>query len=164
MSTDITPALMSRDDVLTIRWDRIVTRDDGTVWALCVADTGQPVALALDEEHAEALAGALLDGEDGEEVVHPSYRDGVRDALAAAAREVERAAGTTGPAALASAIRMMGTTGRLAQDGPVQVHNDDARIAELEAAREQLAAATWPTRAARRLADDARPTTEGSAT
>ncbi|WP_160051442.1 hypothetical protein [Nocardiopsis sp. FR26] len=52
------------------RWDRIVTRDeDGTTWVLCTTETKQPVALALDEEHAEALAGSLLDTDDGEELL-----------------------------------------------------------------------------------------------
>jgi multidrug resistance efflux pump len=38
----------------------------------------------------------------------------------------------------------------------------DALTDELADAREALAAATWPARAARRLADDAHPTTERS--
>ncbi|MEV2277742.1 hypothetical protein AB0I72_19360 [Nocardiopsis sp. NPDC049922] len=53
-----------------------------------------------------------------------SYRDGVRDALNAAAREVERADGSS-PQTLATAIRMMGTAGELAQDGPIQVDAGD---------------------------------------
>jgi uncharacterized protein VirK/YbjX len=40
----------------------------------------------------------------------------------------------------------------------------DALTDELDAAREALAAATWPTRAAQRLENDARPTTERSTT
>jgi hypothetical protein len=40
-------------------------------------------------------------------------------------------------------------------------YRDGVRDALAAAAREALAAATWPTRAARRLANDARPTTGG---
>ncbi|MEU0492587.1 hypothetical protein ABZ249_25450 [Nocardiopsis sp. NPDC006139] len=71
-------------------WDNATTRDEnGVTWVMCVAaDTGRPIALALDEEHAEALAGALLDTEDGEQVP-PA---GLEDAIAAATEAVRDAA------------------------------------------------------------------------
>jgi hypothetical protein len=113
----------------TARWDQEVIHDaDGTATVCCLTEDGQPVALLLDEELTEALAGALLDTEDGEEVDGaPTYRDGVADALAAAAREVEHATDAS-PATLAAAIRMMGTAGPLAQDGPVRVHEDGEQV------------------------------------
>lgn len=149
------------------RWDSSAVSDDATgeTSVLCTTDTGQPVALQLNAEDTEALAGILLDTDDGEQVdpcacgtasivcacgdtrcpscdptcqqQSPTYRDGVRDALAAAAREAERANPYAGPAALATAIRMMGTAGPLAQDGPVQVHDDDGFRDRIAAAIER---------------------------
>ncbi|WP_017599215.1 hypothetical protein [Nocardiopsis lucentensis] len=57
-----------RTTPVTARWDRLADRsDDDTTWVYCVAETGQPVALVLDEEHAEALAGSLLGNEDDDQ-------------------------------------------------------------------------------------------------
>jgi hypothetical protein len=72
---------------VTARWDQEVIHDaDGTATVCCLAEDGQPVALVLDEELTEALAGALLDTEDGEEVEGPAEAAGLRDRIAAAAR------------------------------------------------------------------------------
>ncbi|WP_435109410.1 hypothetical protein [Nocardiopsis synnemataformans] len=70
---------------VTARWDRITTRDEnGVTWVLCTTDPGQPVALRLDEEHAEALAGSLLGTDDGEEVETPADHAAIRARIAEA--------------------------------------------------------------------------------
>jgi hypothetical protein len=66
-----------RDDAttpMTARWDKLVSRDeDGTVWVMCVAEDGRPIALQLDTEHAEALGGSLIGDE--EDDVQALYED-----------------------------------------------------------------------------------------
>lgn len=70
-----------------VYWDKLVERDDTTreTTVYCVTGSGHPVALALDEEHAEALAGSLLDTPDGEDV-EPAAGADLRDELIARVR------------------------------------------------------------------------------
>lgn len=58
-------------EVLVARWDRTVIHPDpdsgdDTVVCCLTADRSQPVALLLSDDHREALAGALLDADDGQ--------------------------------------------------------------------------------------------------
>lgn len=56
-------------DPQIIRWDREVIRDDdGTVFVCCVGEDGQPFALELGPEYAEALGLMLVDPEPEEEL------------------------------------------------------------------------------------------------
>ncbi|WP_435107811.1 hypothetical protein [Nocardiopsis synnemataformans] len=178
-------AYQQHADPVAARWDRIVTRDeDGTTWVLCTTDPGQPVALALDEEHAEALAGSLLGTEDGEEVAaaedHASLRDRIAQALADHETDPDDVdlAGHRSCSCGEWNSALGGTPGQHRTDAVMDdvapaLAARDRRIAELEeeSARddqiirelnEQLAAATNPGRAARQLDADAHPTTERS--
>ncbi|MFF8768511.1 hypothetical protein ACF07Q_28685 [Nocardiopsis dassonvillei] len=189
---------------VTARWNRLTVRDDdGTTWVLCTTDPGQSVALALDEEHAEALAGSLLGTEDGEEVETAEDRASLRDRIAstlytppdpytvparARAQDVALHQADAVMDVLANRIdtpadgwdprteveaHWGGDPERLIAGWEADQAQQRRRIAELETARDlalavedeqaaeitdlraQLAAATWPSRAAR-------PTTERS--
>lgn len=141
------------------RWDRLTTRDeDGTAWVVSTTDPGQPIALRLDTEHAEALAGSLFDTPDGEEVA--TAEDRIREL------EAERDDARARLAALEEWLAVRAH----AQGSPIQVTTEDpdgSDVARFRAtgqwkvtvppADDFHAAATWPSRAARRLEDDAHP-------
>jgi hypothetical protein len=62
---DTHPGESTQPEPLAVRWDRTVIHPDADptddTIVCCIADTGQPVALFLDDEHREALGLALVD-------------------------------------------------------------------------------------------------------